>query len=637
MLSTNIIDFNIAASFIFVILIFYVMYRKLYKSYSSRLFLHIVVLYLIITLIDIVLSFDGFSELTYKILMFIYYFLKYSVSIVFLLYIILVTNSKSILKGIRNKIIFSIPYLITIAFLILNIFTGHIYYFEGVNYYRGDYIFVFYGLTFVYVIVGVVWLFLNAKSFSRTENFALFSVYGFSILALIVQYFYPTVLIEMLSTSIAFMLLNVTVERSQIIVDQKTGLKNKRNFKRIIDAIFKRHESHGLVILYISNYLVLYEKYDYVNALSQLRYFSSLLSRILIDDFSYETYYLENGLFGLITNDKDDAKRLANRLNSSIIKEYDNKVIFNIHYVICSASIPDDFKNANEFTEFMFNFSDSVLYDKHVISVDEIKTDVKHNIIMKLDDILDNAITNRNLFVEYQPVYELKEKKYTVFEALARIEDKDLGLISADNFVPYAEKKDKMYEIDLIILEKVFEAYRKHKTELLGIDFFALNLSIQTISNPNFINDLNELERRNNISKEKFVFEIKERVDVAFDKYDYDAITNLKNMGYNLSLDNYGVGCMPVDRLAKVPFINVKFDNIFASACKDKDTYIIIDNTIKLFKNLGKIPVCAGVEDMESAKIIESLNPNYIQGYYYSKPLELDDLIKFLNEKNSSK
>ena len=633
MLTTNIIDFNIAAAFIFVMISFYIIYRKVYKSYSSRLFLLITVLYFFITVIDIFNSIEGFNPMAYKVLMFIYYVVKYLVAIIYLLYIILVTNTKGMLKTLRSKIILSIPFVVTIAFLIENLFTGNIYYFIGADYYRGNYIFVFYGLSFIYVAIGVVWLLLNFKVFSKSENVALFSVYAVSILALIIQYFYPKVLIEMLSTSLAILLLNITVERSQIIVDQKTGLKNKSNFKRTINSIFKRKEPHGLVIFYISNYLVLYEKFDYNEAFKQLRYFSSVLSRILIDDISYDTYYLENGLFGLITNDKDDAKRLANRLNSAIIREYDNKVIFNIHYVLCSSIIPEDFRSVNEFHEFMFNFGDSQ-YEKRVISVDEIKADVKHNIIIKLDDILDNVINNHDIIVEFQPIYNLNEKKFTVVEALARIIDNDLGIISADNFVPYAEKKDKMYEIDMIILEKVFNTYNMHKVDFIGIELVTINLSIQTISNPDFLSDLIRLERKYGIDKRMLAFEIKEREDVAFDKYDYAAITNLRNNGYSLSLDNYGVGCMPVDSLAKVPFANVKFDNIFGGSCHDKDTYVILDNTIKLFRKLNKLSVCAGVEDEKAANAIESLNPDYVQGFYYSMPLELEDLIKFLKNKN---
>ncbi len=448
------------------------------------------------------------------------------------------------------------------------------------------------------------------------------------------QYFYPEVLIEMLSTSLSLLLLNIIVERSQMIVDPKTGLKNKKNFKRVINSIFKRKDNHGLVVFYIRNYLVLYDKYDYDDALNHLRYLSSLLSKLLSLDFKYETYYLENGLFGLITSNIEEAKRLANRLNSAIVKEYDAKIVFNLRYTLCTVDVLNDFNYANDFHQFMFNFSDSITYDKTVISIDDIKKDVKHNIIIKLDDILSDVIDNHNVLIEFQPIYDLRAKKYTVIEALARIEDKELGVIYADNFVPYAEKKDMMYRIDMIILEEIFDLYKKNRTYFYDIKYLAINISVQTISNPDFLNDLQELERKNNINKNIIVFEVKERENVAFDRYDYEAIRRLVINGYALSLDNYGVGCIPVSSLAKIPFVNVKIDSELTKNCGDKDTYILLDNTVKLFTNLNKKSVFAGVEDEKTASIIETMNPDYVQGYYYSKPLDINELIKFLKEKN---
>ena len=108
----------------------------------------------------------------------------------------------------------------------------------------------------------------------------------------------------------------------------------------------------------------------------------------------------------------------------------------------------------------------------------------------------------------------------------------------------------------------------------------------------------------------------------------------MMDLGYLFSLDNYGIGCMPIDNLAKVPFANVKFDNTFATSCVNKETSVVIGNTIKLFRNLNKVSICAGVESEESARILEALGPDYIQGFYYSKPLSLDNLIAFLIEHN---
>ena len=629
----SIIHFNMASLFIFGIIIFYVIYRGLYKAYSSFIFLLINVIYTIVCVIDLFVSFGGMSTPLNQTFMFLYYLLKYIASIVYLLYIILITHSEDIIRNKRNGTLFSIPFVITVGFLISNLFTGMIYYYDEAGiYHRGDYIFVFYGLTFVYVLIGFIWLVYNRKMFDFSDRFSLFAVYIFSIVALIVQYFFPDVLIEMLATSLAMLFLSSTTERSQLVVDPKTGLKNKVIFRRICMSSFKRKKEVGVVLFYIKNYSVLYEKYRYDVAIRNTKILSSYLSKAFLSEIRYECYYLEGGIYAFETK-TDDTGNLAEMLDKLITNTYDKKVDFNIDYVICSTIIPTDFESYEEYSHFVYNFTDTINTTKRVISTTDIKNENKNQLI-NLDEVLDRVIQNKDIMVEFQPIYNLSEKKYTVIEALARINDPEFGLLYAESFIPYAEKKDKIYDIDMLIIDKVYDFYSTTDLDSMGISHISINLSFQTLCNKNFLEDLNLLELKYGVTKKKIYFEIKERERHTFKQHSFDTIQKMMDEGYLFSIDNYGIGCMPVDNLVKVPFSNVKFDGTFAKSCVNKETCIIIDNTIKLVKKLNKGSICAGVEDENSAKILEALEPDYIQGYYYSKPLSLDNLIAFLIEHN---
>ena len=633
---TTIIHFDIAALFIFAITIFYTIYRRIYKSYSSFMFLLINIMYFIICLIDIFLSTDGLLPVTInKIFMFLYFLLKYQASILFVLYIILVTNSSDIIKKKKNGILFSIPFLVTFGFLISNIFNGYIYYYDEFGVYqRGDLIFVFYGLTFIYVVIGLIWLLVNRKIFSFPDLFSLFSVYVLSIAALIIQYFKAEVLIEILFTSLALFLLTVTVESSNLIVDSKTGLKNKVIFERKVYTSFRRNKKQGLVLLYIKNHYVIYEKYNYDIAIKHIRELSTYLSKAFITDIQYQSYFLDSGIFALITKNFSDAEILAKKINEEIINTYEVRFIFNIDHVLSYSEIPTDFNNYKDFFDYIYNFSDSLDNNSKLINISKIKKEEAHNIIVRLDDILEKVIAEKSVFLEFQPLFELKSKKYTGIEALARIKDDEVGIINADSFIPYAEKTDKIYEIDMVTIERLYEFYKKYNLLAYGIKYIALNISTQTLCKKEFLNDLKNLEIKYNIDRKYVFFEIKEREENSFNQYAFDTILFMMKNGYLFSLDNYGIGSMPVDNLAKVPFSNIKFDNIFAESCINDKTRIVLDNTIKLFKNLNKASICAGVENAESAEILESLNPDYLQGYYYSKPLSSDKLFEFLEKNN---
>ena len=93
-----------------------------------------------------------------------------------------------------------------------------------------------------------------------------------------------------------------------------------------------------------------------------------------------------------------------------------------------------------------------------------------------------------------------------------------MGIINAEDFISYAEKKDKIYDIDMIIIEKVYDYYNKNKFKELGIKHIAINLSIQTLLNSKFFRDLDKLEKKYNINRESIYFEIKEREKTTFNQ-----------------------------------------------------------------------------------------------------------------------
>ena len=631
----TIIHFNIAALFIFGITIFYIVYRKLYKAYSSFIFLIINILYLILCAIDILMSYNVFGGVSYRVGMFVYYLVKYIAAICYLLYIIILTNSQDIVKGNkRNMLLFSLPFIITFGFLVSNIFNGYIYYFEGDTYYRGSLIFVFYGLSFIYVIVGFVWLLIYRKVFSFSDNVALMCVYAFSVAALIIQYFFPDVLIELLSTSLAFLLLSITVERSQLIMDSKTGLKNKKIFDRIIYSCFKRKKEYGVVLFNFKNYLLIYDKYRYDIAIKNIRGMASFINTAFLPDVNYDCFYLGGGIIALLTENLEDADTLVSRIEETLTDGYNEKITINVDYTLFVSRLPSDFKTIEDFNQFIYNFSDSFAKGKRVIRLSDVQEDNRHKVAVKLDEIINNVIKNRDILVEFQPVYELNVKKFTAVETLARISTPDMGVITAEQFIPYAEKKDKVYDIDMIIIDKVYDYVNKRKFQELGIKIVAINLSVQTLCNNKFLKDLDKLEKKYNVNREIIYFEIKEREKSTFNQKALEIIKLMMKRGYLFSLDNYGIGCMPVDNLAKIPFMNVKFDNTFAKSCDNKETCVVIDNTIKLLKNLAKTSICAGIETEVAAKTFEGLSPDFVQGFYYSKPLPLEELIVFLKNNN---
>lgn len=633
MLLDTILHFDIAALFIFAITIFYVLYRKSYKAYSSMNFLILNILYFIVCILDILVSSNKIPLNFEKIGMFLYYLFKYIASIIFLYYLILITDSVDVLKNKKIGILLFVPFLVTIVFLITNIFTGHIYYYEDGNYFRGKYIFVFYSLSFIYVIIGMIWIFRFIKAFRINEIFAILSVYVLSIAALLVQFFNEDVLIEILSSSISFVLLSITLERSQIIVDQRTGLKNIDIFNKTMFITFKRNKEKGLILLYVKNYLSLFGKYNYDIALKNIRSMTTYLSKVFLNDVVYDCYYLGNGFVGIVTKTYEDTKKLGVMLNDTLENSASDERGFNIDYILCALSIPTDIDSVEGIEKIKANITNLQVSNK-IIYLSDLNNDKNLEMAFDLDNILNNAIKNDNIEVYYQPIFNLKDKKYYAVEVYTKIKDDKYGLIDANKFIMYAEDRNKLYDIDMLTIDKAYRFFKEANLESLGLKYIAFNVSAKTFINHSFLTDLDEIESKYNLREDAVYFEIKERGGRTFIPEAFVTINNLMKDGYLFTLDNYGMGCMPIINLAKVPFLSIKFDKSFAECCKKEETNLVIGRTIKLLRELDKLSVCTGIETKEIADVIERLNPDFVQGYYYSKPLSGKELVEFLKNNN---
>ncbi len=418
-----------------------------------------------------------------------------------------------------------------------------------------------------------------------------------------------------------------------MIVDPKTGLKNKNQFVNRVFVSFKRKKEIGLVLIYIKNLSLIYEKYNYDIATTMIKKMIFKLSKVYLDKLYYESYSIDTGVIGLITLDFNDANKLVNLINETLIGTNFSQVGFNMDYLLCVSRLPFDFKNLDDFYNFQSDFIYRVDFDKEIINISELKKDPKYEVLFNLDNIIEKAIDNKDIIIEYQPIYNTKEKKYTTIEAFVRINDDKYGLLEANQFISYAEKKGLIYNLDMLIIENVYSNYKKLLEDTL-VNHITINISAHTLLNDEFLKELKKLEDKYSIEKNKVYFEIKERDKSTFIPKAFEIIKKMMSFGYLFSLDNFGIGCMPVGNLAKVPFVGVKFDKSFSKDIKSDETRIIIEDTIKLFNKLDKKSVCTGIENSDDAMAVEKLKPDYLQGYYYSKPLRLEELIQFLKIKN---
>ena len=223
----------------------------------------------------------------------------------------------------------------------------------------------------------------------------------------------------------------------------------------------------------------------------------------------------------------------------------------------------------------------------------------------------------------YQPIYDLKNKCFNHFEALIRLDNEELGVIGPSEFIPIAESFGIVNDIDLFVLEETC-AFLKRNPE---IDSLEVNISCaEFFNNPSemFLKVIDNYK----IDPKRLCFEITETIADKYPNKTRDFMNDLGKYGVKFAMDDFGSGYSNVARFITLPFSLAKLDKTLLS--QESNIAIFLDSAIKLFKNLDVPIVIEGVETKEQLDYMKSKPIDYVQGYYFTKPLKEDELVVFL-------
>ncbi len=249
-----------------------------------------------------------------------------------------------------------------------------------------------------------------------------------------------------------------------------------------------------------------------------------------------------------------------------------------------------------------------------------------------LSAIVNEKETNDELFLQYQPIYDLRTNTITGFEALARLRIEEYGSISPSEFIPIAEKTKLIIPLGDQVIVKAFEFINKLKEN--GYDQISISINISAIQlfRPDFSNRLFELIKEMNIDPNNIDIEITESTFTA----DFDEINNilekLKETGLRIAIDDFGTGYSSLAREKELNVDIMKIDKFFIDKLMIEDlNTAITSDIISMAHKLGHYVVAEGVEYEDQLVYLKKHNCDMIQGYLISRPLDEDAVLDYLH------
>ncbi len=642
----SILYFDYIALPLYIILMVSSFARGMTKGRSSRLFNWILFISIITTICDIGLEtlvrvkpVTGGRLFFATVFAYGYFLFHNMTAFIYFLFIYSITNTWYKLRKKVVQLIMSIPFAIFVVLLCFNPFLHNCFTVTAVDgYQRGTMMNGFYVLASLYVIIGLTHLVYCKRFLTITKWMALFSMYVFTYAAVIFQYFHQPYMIELVSSAISFLLIELVVQRPDEVLDSVVGLMSWNAYLDTVRKIMITKQPVQILVIKFTNAK---EVRTYLGEERYVKYIKLVATKTqalaAAEHLHMELFFEHPGYFYLIIDEHDFDSRKAIPILSSNVEKYTEDLKgtgAKLEYKVCSIKYPDGLDDFREIKHIGHHFSELMPHDQVFIDAAEICHTKEFQIINNMNDILKRAIEGEKFEVYYQPIYSIWDHKFISAEALLRLEDDRFGQISPAEFIPEAERRGLILPIGDFVLEQVHKFASENEIEKLGLSYIEINLSVAQCLEKELPNKIGALRDKYNVGPESVNLEITETSYENIGRVMDENLKILSEQGYSFSLDDYGVGYSNIQRVSKLPLKIVKIDKSLVDNMGTTSGRSIMNNTVRMMKDINKELVIEGVETKEDFEALRNMGCDFIQGFYFSKPLPAKQFVEFLKEHN---
>ena len=251
---------------------------------------------------------------------------------------------------------------------------------------------------------------------------------------------------------------------------------------------------------------------------------------------------------------------------------------------------------------------------------------------LQIENSLHEAIQNDELQLHYQPKIEVATGRIAGFEALLRWNSARLGFVPPDKFIPVAEQSGQMDAIGDWVLYTACQHLRTWMDMGLEVGSIAVNISGVQLRQQNLANRIQNLMDEFNIDTHQLEIELTESSLVKTYDQSFAILKQIEEMGLRVTMDDFGTGYSSLSYLKNIPLSCLKIDKSFISDInQDENADKLIESIVSIAHGLGLEVVAEGVEEEYQVDHLIALNCEYLQGYYFSRPVpqsEVADLLQ---------
>ncbi|MFY8300365.1 putative bifunctional diguanylate cyclase/phosphodiesterase [Pseudoalteromonas sp. SS15] len=421
--------------------------------------------------------------------------------------------------------------------------------------------------------------------------------------------------------------------------DRTTGLPNRNLFFTNLKKLAQQDVHHALLVFDLDNFKKINDSLGHQLGDSLLAKLAMRLNKLARQQDTF--YRLGGDEFALVmtgTNDIHTITKTAKQFLAAIATPFK---MANHELVITSSVGIVLFPEDGATPEILLKNADTAMYHakqkgNHYLFFNDSMNEqaVKR---LQIENLMRFGLKEDHFVVYYQPKMDIKSGLLVGMEALVRFITPKKGIISPGVFIPIAEETGQIIDIGEVVLDKACKDVKRWIDQDLFDGRVAVNLSAKQFSLPDLTTRIDIILQKNHLPSYFLELEITEGTVMDDPQEAINIMRSLSARGIHLAIDDFGTGYSSLAYLKQFPLNTLKVDKAFVDDMHNERGRNMVDSIVTIAQNLELHVVAEGVEKAEQLAILEELNCQTVQGYYYSKPLSAEEFTEFLKQQRAVK
>ena len=504
--------------------------------------------------------------------------------------------------------------------------THAVFSFDGAGYHRGPAYNILYFCFLFYLAAALCLILLHFKELPGHVGRSLLTVVLILVVGNIVRFLLPSLLVMNTFCLMAILVIYLSFENPDLFLSDRGNAFNTRAFQLVLTEW--QHRDYRLLAFVIRNYSETRGIYGGIQMDESIGRINAFLSENYPECL---VFYLRNGSFAMIGPESMDSKTMCAEIARRFQKPWDAQ---GTELILKPAFVEVDLEKKTASADRVIStlllalesagqteYADDHVAPTSIHAIDQYLAEKR---------ALETALEHDSLEVYLQPLVDSHSGKLVAAEALSRVYGEDGRVIPPTAFIPVAEKDGSIIALGEQVLRKTCRFIHDNDIDTLGLRWINVNLSPYQCMSKDLAERFNAILKEYDVAPELIHLELTEQSFVDYSLLKTQLLA-LQKVGFQFALDDYGSGNSNLTRVKRYPFKNIKMDmEVVWNYFRDRDP--LLPTLVQVFKQMNFSITAEGIETKEMADAMAEIGCDFLQGYYFSKPVPMSAFLEMYSK-----